>query len=98
MAAIPPDAEAILRNVRRIAVVGVSERPERASHYVAQYLIDMGYEIVPVNPGLTRVLERPCHPDLRSIPGPIDAVDVFRRSESVSPIVDEAIAIGAKAI
>jgi predicted CoA-binding protein len=98
MAVIPPDAEAVLRSARRIAVVGVSERPERPSHYVAQYLIDMGYEVVPVNPGLARVLERPCYPDLRSVPAPIDLVDVFRRSELVPPVVAEAIAVGAKAI
>jgi predicted CoA-binding protein len=98
MAAIPADAEGILRSVQRIAVVGVSDNPERPSHYVARYLIDAGYDVVPVNPTLTRVLDRVCHPDLRSVPGPVDVVDVFRRSELVPPVVDEAIAIGAKAI
>jgi predicted CoA-binding protein len=98
MAAIPADAEGILRSVQRIAVVGVSDNPERPSHYVSRYLIDAGYDVVPVNPGLARVLDRPCYPDLRAIPGPIDAVDLFRRSELVPPLVDEAIAIGAKAI
>ena len=98
MNAIPDEAETILRAFHRIAVVGVSDRPERPSHYVAQYLIDAGYEVVPVNPGLARVLDRPCHPDLLSVPAPIEVVDVFRRSALVPPIVDHAIAIGAKAI
>jgi predicted CoA-binding protein len=98
MVTIPHDAETILRQYHRIAVVGVSDRPERPSHYVARYLIDMGYEVVPVNPQLARVLDRPCYPDLRAAPGPIDVVDVFRRSELVPPMVDDAIAIGARAI
>ena len=98
MSVIPSAAETILRTWHHVAVVGVSERPERPSHYVAQYLIDMGYEVIPVNPGLARVLDRTCYPDLRSVPGPIDVVDVFRRSELVPPVVAEAIAIGAKAI
>jgi hypothetical protein len=98
MAGIPPDAEAILRRFRRIAVVGVSDRPDRASHYVSRYLIEAGYEVFPVNPGLTRVLDRDCHPDLRAVPGPIEVVDLFRRSELVAPVVNEALAVGAKAI
>jgi predicted CoA-binding protein len=98
MATIPPEAETVLRNARRIAVVGVSERPERPSHYVSRYLLDAGYDVVPVNPTLDRVFDLPCRPDLRSIGGPVDVVDVFRRSELVPPVVDEAIAIGAKAI
>ena len=98
MSRIPPDAEHILRSFRRIAVVGISERPERASHYVSRYLLDQGYDVVPVNPLLARVHDRPCHPDLRAVPGPVEVVDVFRRSEEVPPIVEDAIAIGAKAI
>jgi predicted CoA-binding protein len=65
---------------------------------VARYLIDAGYDVVPVNPALASVLGRPCHPDLRSIRAPVEVVDVFRRSELVPPVVDEAIAVGAKAI
>jgi predicted CoA-binding protein len=65
---------------------------------VSRYLIDAGYEIVPVNPGLASVLERPCYPDLRSIPAPVDVACVFRRSDLVPPVVDEAIAVGAKAV
>ena len=57
-----------------------------------------GYRIVPVNPGQTRILDEVCYPDLRSIPFSVEVVDIFRRSEEVMPVVDEAIAIGAKAI
>jgi len=98
MSRIPPDAEHILRSFRRIAVVGISDREERASHYVSRYLLDQGYDVVPVNPLLQQVHDRPCHPDLRAVPGPVEVVDVFRRSEEVPPIVEDAIAIGAKAI
>jgi uncharacterized protein len=98
MSAIPRDAETILRTFRRIAVVGVSDRPERPSHYVSRYLIDAGYDVVPVNPMLTRVHDRACYPDLGAIPAPVEVVDIFRRSELVPPVVDEAIAIGAAAI
>ena len=95
---IPPDAEHILRSFRRIAVVGISDRPERASHYVSRYLLDQGYEVIPVNPSLQRVHDLPCHPSLRAVPEPVEVVDVFRRSEEVPPIVEDAIAIGAKAV
>lgn len=98
MRAIPADAEHILRTYRRIAVVGVSDRPERPSHYVSRYLLDVGYDVVPVNPLLATVHERMCYPSLRAVPGPIEVVDVFRRPEDVPPIVDDAIAIGAKAL
>jgi predicted CoA-binding protein len=77
MSAIPRDAETILRTFRRIAVVGISDRPERPSHYVSRYLIDVGYDVVPVNPVLARVHERPCYPDLGAIPAPVEVVDVF---------------------
>jgi predicted CoA-binding protein len=98
MLPVPTDAIAVLTHFRRVAVVGISERPERASHYVARYLVEAGYDVVPVNPQLTSVLERPCYPDLRAIPAPVEVVDVFRRSELVPPIVDDAIACGARAI
>ena len=90
--------EDILTQYRRVAVVGLSPRPDRPSHEVALYLKGHGYEIVPVNPTATQILGLRCYPDLRSIPGPVEVVDIFRRSEEVGPIVDEAIAIGAKAV
>jgi len=89
---------ALLRAARRVAVVGLSPKKERPSHQVARYLLDAGYEVVPVNPGQTEILGRPCYPDLESVPGPVDIVDIFRRSEDVPPIVASAIAIGAKAV
>jgi predicted CoA-binding protein len=85
-----------LTESKTIAVVGLSPRPERPSHYVALYLQEQGYRIIPVNPLLDNVLGEKCYPDLKSIPEPVDMVDVFRRSSLVGPIVDEAIEIGAK--
>lgn len=90
--------EHILRTFRRIAVVGISARPERDSHHVASYLRQAGYDIVPINPALAQWEDLPCYPDLRAAPGPIEVVDIFRRSSEVGPIVDDAIAIGARAV
>ncbi len=91
-------AARILREFRRVAVVGISDRPERDSHRVAAYLQRVGYTIVPVNPNVTTVLGLRCWPSLEAAPGPIEIVDVFRRSELVEPVVDAAIAVGAKAV
>jgi len=88
----------ILDAYRVFAVVGLSPNPSRPSHDVASFLRDHGYRIVPVNPGHRRILEETCYPDLRSIPFPVDVVDIFRRSEEVMPVVDQAIEIGAKAV
>lgn len=91
-------AARILRELRRVAVVGISDRPERDSHRVAAYLQRVGYTIVPVNPNVREVLGLRCWPDLDVAPKPIEVVDVFRRSELVPPVVEAAIRIGAKAI
>jgi hypothetical protein len=88
----------LLEAARRIAVVGCSPKPDRDSHVVARYLIDAGYDVVPVNPGHDELLGRRCYPDLVSIPGGAEIVDIFRRSEHVPPIVEEAVKIGAKAV
>ena len=85
-----------LTNSKTIAVVGLSPDPERPSHYVARYLQEQGYRVIPVNPLLQEVLGEKCYPDLGSVPEPVDMVDIFRRSEHVGPIVESAIAIGAK--
>lgn len=87
-----------LANASTIAVVGISPRPERPSHYVARYLQEQGYRIIPVNPMLETALGERCYPNLKSVPERVDMVDIFRRSEHVGPIVDDAIAIGAKYI
>ena len=87
-----------LSNSRSIAVVGISDKPWRASYYVAEYLQAQGYRIIPVNPNLDEVLGERAYPDLHSVPEPVDMVDIFRRPEFVEAIVDEAIEIGAKYI
>jgi predicted CoA-binding protein len=88
----------IIANSKVIAVVGLSDRPERPSFDVALYLKGHGYRIIPVNPKKDEILKEKSYPDLQSVPESIDVVDVFRRSEFVEPIVDEAIAIGAKVV
>ena len=79
-------------------MVGFSPKPERPSHYVSIYLKEMGYNVIPVNPGHKEIIGMASYPDLISIPEKVDVVDIFRRSEFVPPIVDAAISIGAKAI
>ncbi|CCG40341.1 CoA-binding protein [Magnetospirillum molischianum] len=90
----------ILRSVRTIAVVGASADPNRPSHEVMAFLECQGYRIVAVNPALpTGALGPiPVYPDLVSIPGEVDMVDVFRRSEAAGAIADQAIAIGARVL
>ena len=88
----------ILRTARTVAVVGLSPNPERPSHRVARYLQGQGYRIVPVNPTVESVLGERSYPSLAEIPEPVDVVDVFRRSEEVPPLVEEALRIGAKAV
>ncbi len=89
---------AIIRQYRTIAVVGLSPDPSRPSYQVAQYLQEHGYRIIPVNPKCQEILGEPCYPDLRSIPVPVDIVDIFRQVEAIPGIVAEAIAIGAKVV
>ncbi len=85
-------------NYKNIAVVGISDNPERPSYDVASFLEEHEYNIIPVNPTLTEWKGKKCYPDLKSIPVKVDVVDIFRRPEAVPPIVDEAIAIKAKAV
>ena len=86
------------RNAKTIAVVGLSDKPHRASYRIAHYLQQQGYRIVPVNPHVEQVLGEQAYPDLASVPGTVDFVDIFRRSEYVGPIVDQAIARGVQTI
>jgi predicted CoA-binding protein len=88
----------ILKDSKTIAVVRLSPKPHRPSHQVASYLMEAGYAIIPVNPGQDTLLGLPCYPNLQAIPGPVDMVDIFRRSEFVLPIVEDAVSIGAKFI
>lgn len=92
------EIERILRDFKVVAVVGLSPNPQRPSHWVARYLKEKGYKIVPVNPMATEILEERAYPSLSSIPFKVEVVDIFRRPEEVGAIVDEAISIGAKAI
>ncbi len=91
-------AEQILRNFDTWAVVGLSDKPWRSSHSVASFLQHRGYRVIPVNPEVRVVLGEEAYPDLRSVPHPIDVVDIFRRSELAGVHVDEAIEVGAKAV
>jgi|TARA_B100000315_G_scaffold219137_1_gene220875 hypothetical protein len=84
--------------MKSIAVVGMSPKPERPSHYVAMYLKENGYTIYPVNPGHKVIAGLICYPNLLEIPVEVDVVDVFRRPEHVLPIAEKTIEIGAKAL
>lgn len=88
----------ILSHPKRVAVVGCSPDPSRDSHRIARLLLEKGHAIVPVNPNADTVLGLPCYASLTSIPDKVDMVDIFRRSSEVAPIVDQAIAIGARII
>jgi predicted CoA-binding protein len=82
------------------AVVGLSANQQRPSFGVAQFLLQLGYRVIPVNPraGCEAILGQPCYPDLASVPEAIDVVDIFRRSEYAGDHIDEAIAVGARAV
>ena len=92
------DVQRILETTKSIAVVGLSDKPDRDSYQVAAYLQRQGYRIIPVNPRMTEVLGEKAYPSLRDIPAPVDVVQIFRRSEDVPPIVEDAIAAGAKVV
>jgi len=84
--------------LKNIAVVGMSKNPEKAAHYVPKYLTEQGYNIIPVNPTADEILGKKCYPSLLDIPVPIDIVDVFRPSDQVKPVVEEAIKIKPKVV
>ncbi len=88
--------EAILSGSKTVAVVGISDKPDRPSHVVAKYLQERGYRVIPVNPLLTEVLGETAYKSLAEIPGRVDLVDVFRKSAAVAPIAEEAVRIGAR--
>jgi hypothetical protein len=90
--------EKILKTYQTIAVVGLSPKSDRPSFKVASYLKEQGYRVIPVNPQAKEILSEICYPDLASIPEPIEVVDIFRSSEQVPAIVEEAIKVGAKAV
>ena len=88
----------IFDECRTIAVVGLSSNPSRASHGVSGYMRRQGYKVIPVNPNETEVFGEKAYPDLFAVPEKIDLVDVFRRSDEAGKAVDQAIAVGAKAV
>ena len=88
----------ILRNSKTIAVVGLSGDPDRISFRVSRYMQEQGYRIIPVNPMIDEALGEKSYPDLKSVPEAIDLVNIFRRSELVGPVVEQAIEVGAKYI
>ena len=88
--------EAILSGSKTVAVVGISDKPDRPSHGVAKYLQERGYRVIPVNPLITEVLGEKAYKSLTEIPERVDLVDVFRKSADVPPIAEEAVRIGAR--
>ncbi|HCF27146.1 MAG TPA: CoA-binding protein [Cyanobacteria bacterium UBA11049] len=88
----------VLTNAKVIAVVGHSDKPERTSYQIAQFLRRVGYTVYPVNPMVSEIDGQPSYPSLKDVPEPVDIVNVFRRSEYLPEIVDEAIAVNAKAV
>lgn len=90
--------EKIMSETKTIAVVGFSSKSHKAGYYVSEYLQEVGYKIIPVNPNLEMGLGETAYPDLHAIPDTVDLVLIFQRSENVPPFVDDAIEIGAKAV
>ena len=96
--AINQNIPEILRNSKTIAIVGLSNKPDRTSYRVGAYIKQAGYHIIPVNPNYDTVMELKCHSNLTEIPEPVDIVNIFRKSEDVLPVVKEAIKIKAKVV
>ncbi|MCH7949796.1 MAG: CoA-binding protein [Candidatus Dadabacteria bacterium] len=88
----------ILNEYKTIAVVGLSAKWNRPSHFAAKYMKEHGYKIIPVNPVYEEILGERCYPTLLDIPEPVEIVDIFRRKEDIPPIVEDAIKIGAKVV
>jgi len=88
----------ILSTHKRVAMVGLSADWWRPSFFAAKYLLEHGFKVIPVNPKYEEILDQKCYPDLKSIPTPVDIVDLFQKTERVPPFVDEAIEIGAKVV
>ncbi|MEE3235868.1 MAG: CoA-binding protein [Pseudomonadota bacterium] len=85
----------ILTQYRRIAMVGLSADWSRPSNFVAKYLLEHDFDVIPVNPGYDEILGQKCYPDLAAIPTPVDIVDLFQKAERIPPFVDAAIDMNA---
>jgi len=92
------DIAEILNKYRKIAMVGLSNNPDKPSYQVAEYLKANGYRVIPVNPAVAEVQGEKSYPNLAAIPEPVEIVDIFRRSEDIPPIVDAAILVKAKVV
>jgi predicted CoA-binding protein len=88
----------LLTTSRTIAVVGLSPKKSRPSNMVGRYLMDAGFQVIPVNPAHSQILSTDCYPNLAAIPYKIDIVDIFRKAEDVQPIVEQAIKAGVRAV
>ena len=88
----------ILIDNKRVAIVGLSDNWSRPSNFVGKYLLEHGFEVIPVNPKYDEILGQKCYADLKDIPTPVDIVDLFQRAERIPPFVDDAIKIGAKVV
>jgi predicted CoA-binding protein len=92
------DLRRILVDYKRVAMVGLSTDWWRPSNFAAKYLLDHGFEVIPVNPKYDEILGQKCYADLRDIPEPVDVVDLFQRADRVPMFVDQAIEIEAKVV
>jgi predicted CoA-binding protein len=88
----------ILSEYKRVAMIGLSADWWRPSYFAAKYLLDHGFEVIPVNPKYNEILGQKCYPDLKSIPTPVEVVDLFQKAERVPFFIDDAIEIGAKVL
>ena len=94
----PDEVRKLLASSKVIAVVGASDKPDRPSYDIASYLLSAGYTMIPVNPGRPEILGQKCYPSLKAVPVRVDIVNIFRNPADVPPIVDEAIAAGARSV
>ena len=85
-------------SLKNVAVVGMSKHPEKAAHFVPKYLSEQGFNILPINPTSSEILNKKCHSSVTEVDEPIDIVDVFRPSDQVLPVVKEAITMKPKVI
>ena len=94
----PKDIEKILQDSKRIAIVGLSPKTSRDSNKVARYLLEVGYDVIPINPGQQQILERTCYKTLEDIPFAIDVANLFINPARVPPVVEQCIRMGVKTI
>ncbi|MCB0342465.1 MAG: CoA-binding protein [Bdellovibrionales bacterium] len=94
----PEEYKNLFATYKKIAIIGLSPKPERDSHKVARYLIDQGFQVVGVRPGCSEILGCAVYPTLADVPGPLEIVDVFRAPEFVPKVASESIRLKAKVL